>query len=97
MMNKLIIVFLLSVLCAFGKGEVPNIEIKTKGLVCSSCGIGIKKHFGRLASIKKVTIDDKKHMTYLFLNKDKRISDKLIHITMEKAGYEAGKIIRKTP
>ena len=87
----------MSALLCFGKGETPDIEIKTKGLVCSSCGIGIKKHFGKLDSVKKATIDEKKHVTYLFLNKDKRISDKLIRITMEKAGYEAGKIIRKTP
>jgi copper chaperone CopZ len=95
-MSKLIIIFLLSALCTFGKGETPDIEIKTKGLVCSSCGIGIKKHFGKLDSIKKVVIDEKKHMTYLFLNEDERISDKLIRATMEKAGYEAGKITRKT-
>ena len=87
----------MSALLCFGKGEAPDIEIKTKGLVCSSCGIGIKKHFGRLDSVRKATIDEKKHMTYLFLNKDKKISDKLIHATMKKAGYEAGKIIRKIP
>jgi|TARA_B110001454_G_scaffold218503_1_gene246651 hypothetical protein len=88
-MNKLLLLLLVPALL-FG----ADIDIKTKGLVCSSCGIGIKKHFGKLDSVKKVTIDEKKHMTYLFLNKDKQISDKLIRITMVKAGYEASKIKR---
>ena len=88
-MNKLLLLFLFPALLIGA-----DVEIKTKGLVCSSCAIGIKKHFGKLDSVKKVAIDEKKHMTYLFLNKDKQISDKLIHTTMRKAGYEVGKIKR---
>ena len=86
---KLLLLFLFPALL-FG----ADIEISTKGLVCEFCGIGIKKHFGKLDSVKKVTIDGKANKTYLFLNKDKQITDKLIRETMKKAGYEAGKIKR---
>ena len=89
-MNKLLLLFLFPVLL-FG----ADIEIVTKGLVCEFCGIGIKKHFSKLDSVKKVTIDGDIHKTFLFLNKDKQITDKLIRKTMKNAGFEAGEIKRK--
>jgi len=89
MMNKLLLLFLFPVLLLGS-----DIEILTKGLVCEFCGIGIKKHFGKLDSVKKVTLDGKKQTTHLFLNKDQQITDKLIRSTMKKAGFEAVKIKR---
>lgn len=88
-MNKLLLLFLFPVLLLGS-----DIEILTKGLVCEFCGIGIKKHFGKLDSVKKVTLDGKKQTTHLFLNKDQQITDKLIRSTMKKAGFEAVKIKR---
>ena len=89
MMNKLLLLFLFPALLLGA-----DIEILTKGLVCEFCGIGIKKHFGKLDSVKKVTLDGKKQTTHLFLNKDQQITDKLIRSTMKKAGFEAVKIKR---
>ena len=95
-MNKKLLLVIALLLCGADvkKKSDPDIEILTGGLVCSFCGVGIRKHFGKLDSVEEVKLDDKNHITYLFLKNNKPLTDKLIHATMKKAGYKALKIKR---
>ena len=94
-MNKLIIIFLMSFFSvAAGESVRPNIEIKTKGLICQSCGIGIKKWLKKNSAVKVVKFNVEKSLTLIFLEKNKAITDRQIREAIKKAGYEATSIKR---
>ena len=40
----------------------PDVEIKIKGLVCSSCAIGVKKGLQKTKLVKKIKFDTKKQL-----------------------------------
>ena len=75
-----------------------DMEIKVKGLVCSSCAIGIKKYLKKEINVKYVVFDIYKHLVLVdFVERDGRVlyskNDKLITL-IEKAGYEVTSIKR---
>jgi copper chaperone CopZ len=70
------------------------IEVKVKGLVCNACGIGIKKHLLKTKKVEKIKLDTEKHLTFIYLLKDKNLTDKEINKAIKNAGYEVSKIIR---
>ena len=70
------------------------IEVKVKGLVCNACGIGIKKHLLKTKKVEKIKLDTEKHLTFIYLLKDKSLTDKEINKAIKNAGYEVSKIIR---
>jgi copper chaperone CopZ len=71
-----------------------EIQVKVKGLVCDSCGIGIKKHLLKTKKVEKIKLDTEKHLTFIYLLKDKNLTDKEINKAIKNAGYEVSKIIR---
>ena len=75
------------------------IEVKVLGLVCNFCGIGIKKHLMKTEKVEKVKFDTDKHLTFIYLLKDKNLTDHEIRTAIENAGYEVEKdgIVRKPP
>ena len=75
------------------------IEVKVLGLVCNFCSIGIKKHLMKTEKVEKVKFDTEKHLTFIYLLKDKKLTDKEIIKAIENAGYEVAKdgIVRETP
>lgn len=70
------------------------IEVKVLGLVCNACGIGIKKHLTKTKKVEKIKLDTKKHITYIHILKDRRLTDKEIYKAINNAGYEVSKITR---
>lgn len=78
----------------------PDVEIKVKGLVCSACGIGIKKFFKKYRfEVKDVKIDIHNQLVLVDLaeSKNKRIywikNQEIIKLVKE-AGYEVSYIKR---
>jgi len=75
-----------------------DMEIEVKGLVCSSCAIGIKKYLKKEINVKYVAFDIYKQLVLVdFVERDDRVlylkNDKIITL-IKKAGYEVTYIKR---
>lgn len=71
------------------------IEVKVFGLVCSSCGIGIKKNLIKTKKVERVNLDVKEHLVYIHALGNKNLTDKEIHKAIKDAGYKTSTIKRK--
>ena len=91
-MNKLLI-FLISLIPLACGAQI--IEVKVLGLVCSSCGIGIKKNLIKTKKVEKVTFNIGKHLTYIHTHKNDTLTDKEILTAIKRAGYEVSTINRQ--
>ena len=80
---------------AIDKKEFDTI-ITVKGLVCSSCGIGLKNKFKRHFLVKKLFIDIKTQNVYLKHVSDTLIKSDEIKKMVEDSGYEVSLIKYKT-
>lgn len=77
--------------------DQPNqLAIFTKGLVCSSCGIGLRIHLSRIKSIdpekyqKGILIDATKQLIVVALKADAKPDLVALTKAIYKAGYEVG-------
>ena len=70
------------------------IEVKVLGLVCNFCGVGIKKHLIKTKKVDKIKLDTERHLTYIYLLKNKDLTDQEIRKAIKNAGYKASKITR---
>ena len=69
----------------------PDVEIRIKGLVCSFCGIGLKKAFEKDPLIKGLKIDvDKGTLSLEYWGIE--IHPSKIKTMVEKSGYEVASI-----
>jgi|TARA_R100000664_G_scaffold8665_2_gene14266 cation transport ATPase len=88
-----------SVLLAAALFFQPDLEIKINGLVCSSCGIGIKRGFKKSPEILDIKFDTRKQVALIDLKESDagRVywikNDKIIKIVKD-AGYEVTSIKR---
>lgn len=88
-----------SVLLAAALFFQPDLEIKINGLVCSSCGIGIKRGFKKYPEILEIKFDVRKQVALIDLKESDagRVywikNDKIIKIVKD-AGYEVTSIKR---
>ena len=76
-----------------------DLEIKINGLVCSSCGIGIKRGFKREFIVNDVKFDVRKQLALVDLKESDAgrvywISNKKILKIVKDAGYEVTSIKR---
>ena len=76
-----------------------DLEIKINGLVCSSCGIGIKRGFKREFNVNDVKFDVRKQLALVDLKESDAgrvywISNKKILKIVKDAGYEVTSIKR---
>ena len=76
-----------------------DLEIKINGLVCSSCGIGIKRGFKREFNVNDVKFDVKKQLALVDLKESDSgrvywISNQKIIKIVKDAGYEVTSIKR---
>ena len=76
-----------------------DLEIKINGLVCSSCGIGIKRGFKRQFNVNDVKFDVKKQLALVDLKESDSgrvywISNQKIIKIVKDAGYEVTSIKR---
>ena len=83
---KLILLLMLIPVLLFGRQVVVDV----KGLICPSCGIGVKVHLSKTESVKKVTLDTNNQQAIITLHPGKTIQDKQIITAIKKAGYEIG-------
>jgi len=95
-MVKLII---LSVLFLKAPTFSHDLEIKINGLVCSSCGIGIKRGFKREINVNDIKFDVKKQLALVDLKESDAgrvywISNQKIIKIVKDAGYEVTSIKR---
>jgi len=82
---------MLSLLFSVGGVFDPDIEIEVKGLVCPSCGIGVKKGLMKTKLIKELKMDTKKQIVsveYFSIE----IHPSEIKQIVKKAGYEVSSI-----
>lgn len=88
-----------SVLLAAALFFQPDLEIKINGLVCSSCGIGVKRGFKKYPEILDIKFDTRKQVALIDLKESDagRVywikNDKIIKIVKD-AGYEVTSIKR---
>ena len=76
-----------------------DLEIKINGLVCSSCGIGIKRGFKREINVNDIKFDTKKQLALVDLKESDSgrvywISNQKILKIVKDAGYEVTSIKR---
>ena len=76
-----------------------DLEIKINGLVCSSCGIGIKKGFKKEFNVNDIKFDVKKQLALVDLKESDSgrvywLPNKKILKIVEDAGYEVTSIKR---
>mgnify|MGYP001239310678 FL=1 len=90
-MIKLILLFLFSLSLYAEPSFDPDVEIKIKGLVCSSCAIGVKKGLDKTKLVKKIKFDTKKQLCiveYISIE----IHPSQIQKIVKDAGYEVSSI-----
>lgn len=77
----------------------PDLEIKINGLVCASCGIGIKRGFKKEINVLDIKFDTKKQVALIDLTESDsgRVywikNNKIIQV-IKDAGYEVTSIKR---
>tara|TARA_Y100001970_G_scaffold64657_1_gene82768 strand:- start:124 stop:444 length:321 start_codon:yes stop_codon:yes gene_type:complete len=76
-----------------------DLEIKINGLVCSSCGIGIKKGFKKEFNVNDIKFDVKKQLALVDLKESDAgrvywLPNKKILKIVEDAGYKVTSIKR---
>ena len=76
-----------------------DLEIKINGLVCSSCGIGIKRGFKRDPNVVDIRFDVRKQLALVDLKESEAgrvywLSNKKILKIVKDAGYEVTSIKR---
>ena len=69
----------------------PDVEVKIKGLVCSSCAIGVKKGLDKTKLIKKVRFDTQKQLCTIEYVSIEIHPTQLVKIVKD-AGYEVSSI-----
>lgn len=69
-----------------------DIVANIKGLVCKSCGTGIKIHLLKTKKVKKVTLDINNQLALITTIEGKRLTSAEIHAAIEKAGYSVNSI-----
>ena len=90
--------FLLAAVLSFSTFN-HDLEIKINGLVCSSCGIGIKRGFKREINVNDIKFDTKKQLALVDLKESDAgrvywISNNKILKIVKDAGYEVTSIKR---
>ena len=82
------------------KNKSSTVAVYVKGLVCSSCGIGVKIHLRKLKGVNKsqknkgVSLDINTQLATITLKPGASISNASIGKAVKKAGYEAALIYK---
>ena len=74
------------------KGELINVS--TRGIVCSFCAKGVKKHFSKVDGVKEVKVDIESGEVKIKKVGGVFLGDKEVRNLVEKAGFEVDKISR---
>lgn len=76
------------------KGQAYQIAVYARGLVCSSCGIGLRIHLGKLDGIDKtkldkgILLDSKNQLVIIAYDPKTPIDIAATQTAIHKAGYE---------
>ena len=77
-------------------GELADINIKVKGMVCSFCVQGIEKKFKGEAAVDTVKVNLDDSLVSVWLKKNQLLSDERITVLVKDAGYNIAEI-KRTP
>ena len=80
----------LTLVFAMASASADVLVVKIPGLVCSSCGIGIKKHLKKTKKVESVEFDVNKQLAFIDEIENKTLSDKEVKTAIINAGYEIG-------
>jgi len=72
-----------------------KVEVEVNGMTCGMCIESITKELKSTEKTEEINVSLEKKMASFTEVKGKKISDSEIKNAIKKAGYEAGKIIRK--
>ena len=77
----------------------PDLEVKINGLVCASCGIGIKRGFKKEINVLDIKFDTKKQIALIDLTESDSgrvywLKDSEVIKIVKNAGYEVTSIKR---
>jgi hypothetical protein len=86
-MSKIILSMMFIPIMLFG----GNVIVNVKGLICPSCGIGVKVHLIKTLKVKEVFLDVNNQQAIITELKNKTITDTEIKTAIKNAGYEIGK------
>ena len=84
------------------KNKSNTVAVYVKGLVCSSCGIGVKVHLRKIKGVDKsqknkgVSLDINSQLATISLKPGVSLSNADIAKAVKKAGYEAAVVYRKS-
>ena len=94
MPNKILlaaILLLWSTILLHARNIDPDIEIKINGLVCPSCGIGIKNGLNKTKLVKQIKFDTKKQLCFVEYISIEIHPSQIVKIVRD-AGYEVASI-----
>ena len=90
-MIKIIIPFIFALSLNAEPDFDPDVEIKIKGLVCSSCAIGVKKGLDKTKLVKKIRFDTQKQLCIIeYISIE--IHPSQINKIVKDAGYQVTSI-----
>jgi len=88
-----------SLMLAVALSFQPDLEVKINGLVCASCGIGIKRGFKKEINVLDIKFDTKKQVALIDLAESDSgkvywLRDSKVIKIVKNAGYEVTSIKR---
>lgn len=78
-------------------GEISDIEVKVKGMVCSFCVQGIEKKFKGETSVDSVKVNLDESLVSIWLKENQALSNERIETLVKDSGYNVAEIKRQEP
>ena len=94
MKNTILSLLALTSTLLFAGQLEPDIQIHVKGLVCDFCARSVDKTFGKLNSVKDISVDLEQGLISLSLKEDKDLSDEKIEKLIKANGFSLESIER---
>ncbi|MEM0897272.1 MAG: heavy-metal-associated domain-containing protein [Verrucomicrobiota bacterium] len=77
-------------------GNSNRVAVYVKGMVCSSCAIGVKIHLSKIDGVGRsdVQLDSKSQLAFIALKEGFKIDLAKVRVAVESAGYVASEFFR---
>lgn len=77
-------------------GDIADIDVTVKGMVCSFCVQGIEKKFKGESSVDNVKVNLDESLVSIWLKENQKLSDDRIESLVKDSGYNIAQIKRAT-
>ena len=78
-------------------GDIADVDVKVKGMVCSFCVQGIEKKFKGESSVDNVKVNLDESLVSIWIKENQDLSDERIESLVKDSGYNVAKITRQSP